>query len=476
MQEVGAPRRREDASGSPPAAPAPASDGRRSGLRDLLALAVPLIVGHSGQQLMSLVDTAMVGRLDAAAIGGVGIGNGIYFAMTVIGMGAVLGMDTLVAQATGAGERDRARKILWQGSRIGLGMSLPVMALIALSTLLLEPIGIEPATARETRRYLLARLPNVIPFLLFCAVRSYLQAAGRARTVVLSMGAANVANLVFNYLLIYGDAGLHRLGLPAVGLPALGVVGAGLSSSIASAFSLVVCVLGVRTVEAPPDPHRRAADPVLRRKIVQLGVPIALYLLAEVGAFTIMSILSGRMGAGPAAGYQVAITLASFTFTVTLGLSSATAVRVGQAVGRGDTPAARRLGFLAVQVALAFMALTAIAFVAAPGALARILTDRPDVIAAAVPLVQIAGVFQLSDGAQVVAAGALRGAGDTRSAQRANLVGHYLIGLPIAIGLAFGLGLRGPGLWWGLSAGLTFVAVTLTVRFHRLSKETIRRS
>lgn len=459
-----------------PAAKPPAGGGDSSELRGLLRLAVPLIAGHSGQQLMSFVDTAMVGRLDSAAIGGVGIGGAIFFSMTVIGMGTVLGMDPLVAQAIGAGEHDRARRILWQGLRIALGMSVPVMALIVLTTFLLEPLGIEPTTAHEARRFLFSRLPNVIPFLLFSAARSYLQAAGGARVVVWSMIVANIANLIGNVILIYGDGGLRGMGLPGIGLPALGVVGSGLSSSIAAAFSFGICVLGIRAIKPPHDPARRAADPVIRGKIFKLGIPIGLQILAEVGAFTIAAILSGRMGRGPAAGYQIALTLASLTFTVTIGLGSATAVRVGQAVGRGDTPAARRAGFLALKFGLAFMSLSAIAFLLFPAALASILTDKLDVIAVAAPLVQIAGIFQLSDGAQVIAAGALRGAGDTRSTPRANFIGHYLLGLPIAIGLGFGLGMGGPGLWWGLSAGLTFVGITLTIRFHTISSKTLHRA
>jgi MATE family multidrug resistance protein len=456
-------------------APAVAGKRERSQLRELIALSIPLIASNSGGQLMGLVDTAMVGRLGSAALGGVGIGSSIFFALTVAGMGMVLGMDPIVAQAIGAGEHDRARKALWQGIRVALAVSVPIMALVALSPLLLEPLGIEAETARETRSFLFGRLPGLIPMLLFAGVRSYIQAAGGARVVIFAMVAANIANFIGNILLIYGDEGLRRIGLPPIGLPALGVFGSGLSSSIASVFSFVCVVLGVRAIPAPADPSRRALDAVLLRKIVRLGVPISLQLLAEVGAFTLASILAGRMGKEPAAGYQIAIMLASFTFTVTLGISSATAVLVGQAVGRGDTQGARQAGFLALRASLIFMSLTAVAFIAAPEALARILTDEPHVIAAAAPLVQIAGFFQLSDGAQVVAAGALRGAGDTRSAQRANLVGHYLIGLPVAVGLGFGLGLGAPGLWWGLSAGLTFVAVALSLRFHHISKKPLAR-
>ncbi|MEZ4299510.1 MAG: MATE family efflux transporter [Polyangiaceae bacterium] len=454
---------------------APPLSGGSSDLARLVRLAIPLIAAHSGQQLMSFVDAAMVGRLDAAAIGGVGIGNSVFFGVSVMGMGTILGMDPVVAQAAGAGEHGRARRTLWQGARIALAMSVPLMILVVLLSLALDPLGIEPSTAGETRRFLWARLPNIPPFLLFVAARSYLQSEGGARAIVVSTVLANVANALFNFLLIYGDGGLTSIGLPGIGIPALGVVGSGLSSSIASVVSLIVCVRGIERITPPPDPERRRSDPEIRAKILKLGIPLALQILAEVGAFTIASILAGRMGKGPAAGYQVAITLASLTFTVTLGLGAATSVLVGQAIGRKDTPAARRVGFLSLKAALVFMSLGAAAFLLFPGPLARILTDSPEVLAAAIPLVQIAGFFQLSDGAQVVAAGALRGAGDTKYSQRANVVGHYLVGLPVAIGLGFGLGMGGPGLWWGLSAGLTTVAVMLTLRFHSISKARMER-
>lgn len=446
-----------------------------SELSGLLRLAVPLIAGQAGAQLMSTVDTAMVGRLGPASLGGAGIGNALFFSMCVLGMGAVMGMDPPIAQAVGAGEHAAARRIFWQGLRVALWASVPVMALIAGLSFLLELIGIEPETAHETRRFLWSRMPNVPTFLVYVAARSYLQSAGGARVVVYSMILANIINFFGNYFLIYGDAALQWIGLPPVGLPALGVVGSGLSSSLASIAALIVIFRGVQSIPAPPDPYRRAADPALLRKILTLGVPIGFQLVAEVGAFTVASLLAGRMGKVDAAAFQVAITLASFTFTVTLGLASATAVRVGQAVGRGDTPGARRAGFTALKASTVFMSMTAIVFIMAPAALARLLTDKVEVIAAAATLVQVAGFFQLSDGAQVVASGALRGAGDTRSAPKANLVGYYLIGLPIAIALAFGLKMGGPGVWWGLSVGLTVVAVGLTVQFHRISKRPLAR-
>lgn len=426
---------------------------------------------------MSFVDTAMVGRLGSAALAGVGIGNGLFFALTLVGLGCVLGMDPLVAQALGAGEHAAARRIYASGVRVALLVSAPVMAAMTAALLLLVPLGVEPAVARETTRFLLARLPNAVPFLLLAAARSHLQAASITRPILWATAIANVVNFAGNALLIYGDATLERFGLPGIGLPALGVVGSGISSTLAALVAWLVALRGVRelTREAGSAPAPRLGDAETARKIVRLGWPLGVQLLAEVGAFTIVSILAGRIGPEAAAGHQVALTLASLSFTVTLGLAAATSVRVGQAVGRDDTPGARRVGFLALGLAIAFMSLSAAVFTVAPHALARILTDRPDVLAAAVPLVRVAAFFQVFDGAQVVAAAALRGAGDTKSVRRANIVGHYVVGLPTAILLGLGLGLGATGLWWGLCAGLTAVGVGLSLRFHHLSKRRIER-
>ena len=456
----------------PPSSSAPAP---RTEVRELLRLSIPLIAGHAGNQLMGLVDTAMVGRLGSASLAGVGVGAGVFFVVTVVGMGTLLGLDPVIAQSIGAGEPARARRALWQGIYLALALSLPTMALIALGSLLLGPFGIEAETAAEARRFMFGRLPNVIPFLLFTACRSYLQAAGGARTIIFSMITANIFNLAGNIVFIYGDAGLAWVGIPAIGMPALGVFGSGLASSIASAMSLWMAIAGIRAIAAPHDPERRALHRELAKKILRLGFPIGLQLLAEVGAFVVMNLLAGRMGKLPAAGYQVAIALSSLTFTVTLGIGSATSVRVGRAIGGGDSAGARRAGFTGIYASAIFMSFAAAAFIAAPGVFARLLTDKPDVLAAAIPLVQLAGLFQISDGLQAVSSGALRGAGETSYLHRANLVGHYLIGLPIAIALGFGAGLGAPGLWWGTTAGLTAVAAFLTYRFHTISRGPLAR-
>ncbi len=449
----------------------------RQELGSLTRLALPLVAGFLGSQMMGFVDTAMVGRLGAAAIGGVGIATGIYATLSLVVMGIVMGMDPLTSQALGAGEHVRARRIMWQGLRVASWASLPVTGLIILAPALILPaVGVDRDVARLAQEHLWGRAWNVIPFGVFAALRCYLQAVGLTRPIVVCTIAANVVNFFGDAVLIYGDEALGWVGLPGIGLPAWGVFGAGLASTLAAFASLSVLVVAVRSVPVPPDPLRRRLDTPLVRRILALGAPVGLQMLVEVSSFATASVLSGKIGKIAAAGNQIALSLASATFMVPLGISAATAVRVGQAVGLADRRRARLAGGCGFFLSLCFMGTAAVAFNLIPGSLAHVLTDKDAVVAAAVPLVHIAALFQLCDGIQVVGAGALRGVGDTRTPLIANLVGHFLIGLPVAVGLAFGKGLGGPGLWWGLSLGLTIVAVWLSAQFWRVTGKDIARA
>lgn len=446
-------------------------DGMQGELRDLLRLAAPLALAFGGNQLLSVVDTAMVGRLGATELAGVALGNGLFFAITVIGIGAVLGMDPLVSQAIGAGEGARARAVVRAGMRLATVVGLVLAVLAGLAPSLLVGVGVEEAPAREARAFVLGRLPGLVPFLWVMAIRSYLQALGVTRPILLSMVLANVVNVIANAVLIFGDPGLVSVGLPAIGLPPLGVLGSGLASTLATVAQLAVCWWVLDRVPAPGG----GATDVGARDVLRIGWPIALTLLAEVGAFTVTGVLAGRIGALAAAGHQIAITIASMSFCMTMGIASATTVRVGRAVGRGDPAGARRSGFAGLLLSFAWMTGCALILAVFARPITAALSDRPEVIVAAVPLVHIAAFFQLSDGIQVTAAGALRGIGDTRFIQWANVVGHYLVGVPVAVTLAFGAGLAERGLWWGLTGGLTAVAVPLVWRFHQRSRGPLAR-
>jgi multidrug resistance protein, MATE family len=442
-------------------------------LRELAVLALPLCVGHVGTHMMNVVDTVVLGHYRDASMAGAGIGGGVLFAFMVLGMGTIMGMDTLVPQALGAGETARARQLLASGVRLGLLLFVPLGALIGLAALLFPFTPVEPEVASEAAAFLLGRLPGVLPFLLYVAHRSYLQAHDVTRPMVVSMVIGNLINLALDWVLIMGDDGLVRIGLAPVGLPALGAFGSALATSTANLSSFVICWLAVRKLERQPPVK---SDRALAGSIVRLGLPIGLQLLAEVGLFALTGILAGTLGKMPAAGHQVALSLASLSFSMAIGVGAATSVRVGRAVGAGDTPAARRAGGQGITVGALLMGTAGLFFVLMPRQLASLFTDDRAVIDTAVPLIQIAAVFQLSDAIQAVSAGALRGAGDTRFSFLANLFGHYAIGLPVAGGLAFGAGLGAAGLWWGLSLGLTAVAATQSIRFARITTRPIARS
>jgi MATE family multidrug resistance protein len=434
-----------------------------------VSLAVPLAAQQLGLVLMGLVDTAILGRYHPDAMAGAGVGNSLFFALTCIGLGVLLGLDPLLTQALGAGERWRTPRLVRDGVavaiRLGAVLSLAIMA----TPLLLDVAGVEPAVADEARVFVYGRVPGVIPFLAQLAYRGALQAHGYTRPLVLAVVVGNLVNAALDLVLVFG--------VPAIGLPALGSIGSALATSLVTIATTIyfAAAVGLLVREAPPppagvDPARSSA-----RDLLRVGAPIGLQLAAEVGAFAMASVLAGRLGKVPSAAHQIAIQLASTSFAIAMALGATAAIRVGLAVGAGDHRAARRAGLVTLGLGTAVMSSSALLFVAAPGLLAGLFGTTDVVLAAALPLIQIAAVFQLSDGAQAIGAGALRGAGDTRAAFLANLGGHYLLGVPIAIALGFGAALGAPGLWWGLTAGLTATAAALVGRFVWLTARPVAR-
>ena len=446
----------------------------RAELASLARLALPLAAASAGQALMGAVDTAVCGRAGAVVLAATGLGNALFFAVAVFGMGLMMGLDPLVSQAFGAGDRRGARKLLWQGTWLALVAGLALTIPCAVMPLVLRPLGIDAAVAAQAGRFLLVRAPSLPALLFFVAARSYLQGLGATRAVVVATVVANVLNLAFDLLFVFGGAGLPSWAGPLRAVPPMGSAGSALATSLVTAAQAVVLALAVRATGVP-GMAARLWRPV-RADIVRaarVGVPVGLHMGAEVGVFALVGFLAGRLGRDALAAHQIAISLASLTFTVAVGVGQAGSVRVGWAVGARDTGAARRAGLVAFGAGGGFMALSALAFLAFPSAFARLMSDNPAVIAAAAPLLVVAAVFQVSDGIQAVGAGVLRGAGDTRFTFAANMVGHWLVGFPVAVAL----GLVGPlgvtGLWWGLCAGLSAVAVALFRRFLRISSRDI---
>ncbi len=448
----------------------------RRELSSLIRLALPIAVVQLGQQLISFVDTAVAGRIGGIAIAAAGQGSTVFFVSSVLGLGVVLGIDPLVAQAFGAGDLVRARRVMWHGVYTAASASIPIAAVCLWAASHLESFGLPHPLAGEARIYMWARLPSLLPFLSVVALRAYLQAAHVTRAIVVSTVFANVFNLVADWLLALGDHGLVALGLPAIGLPALGVVGLGLASLFASGAQLVVLALAVRAMPLREGRAVRQPDGALLRDVARMGLPVGAALLAEVGIFSLVQVLAGGLGVRSAAAHQVAITFASISFSVCFGIGAATSVQVGRAVGAGDAAGQRRAGLSGMALGAAFMLLPGMVLWIAPGALARLMTHDPQVVPYATTLLRIAALFQLFDGIQAVGSGALRGAGVTRWVFGAHVLSHWAVGLPVAAGLAYGASLGVVGLWWGLTAGLVAVASAVALKFVLLSRQRIAAS
>ncbi|MGK4007225.1 MATE family efflux transporter [Sorangium sp. So ce1036] len=454
---------------SSPSRPLPLHDSAPSELRTLARLALPIALAQAGLVALSLVDVAIVGRVSVNELASCAMGRTIVHTSNALGVGIAAALDPLASQAIGAGRPGQAWAALRSTLKAGVLVSVVAFTAALAATAALAPMGVDPALVPGVRRYILGHALWIFLWPAFLAGKSFLQAHGATRPALLAVIAANAVNLVACNLLVRGDEALRWVGLPPLGLPQLGALGAGLAASVASVVlsSSVLWSARRRRAAAPEDPVPLAA-------VYRLGVPIGLQLLAEVGVFGLAALLAGRLGAPVISAHQIAIGLAAFTFMGALGVGGATAVRVGHAVGAGRAPL--RAGVLGLLLGAALMGVSASVYASFPRPLLGAFTPDAEVIAIGVPLLRIAALFQLFDGVQAVAAGALRGAGDVRFPFWANLGAHWAFGLPLSIGLAFGLDLGVRGLWFGLTAGLVAVAVVLTTRFVRLARAPIART
>ena len=429
--------------------------------RPMATLAMPVVIAEIGWVAMGLVDTLMVGPLGPEAIGAVGVGSAIFMGVAIFAMGLLLGLDTLVAHAFGAGRINDCHRWLVHGTVLSLAVSVPVTLLLVLLSRGLATWGLDPSVLVLTQPYLDILLWSVLPLLLYAAFRRYLQGMGVVRPVMIALVTANLTNVFINWILIFGH----------LGFPAMGVRG----SAWATAISRVVMAGYLLIVIAYREHGRRPGlfetpltiEWTWMRRLLSLGAPAASQITLEVGVFAASTALAGRLAPIALAAHQIAIHIAALSFMVPLGISSAGAVRVGHAVGRLDAAAATRAGWTALLFGAGFMACTASAFVLIPRVLLGAFTRDEGVLQLGTSLLAVAAVFQVFDGIQGVATGVLRGLGDTRTPMIWNLVGHWLVGLPTGYALCFALHYGVIGLWWGLSIGLIICGAVLLVVWAR---------
>jgi len=431
--------------------------------RALVVLAAPLVGHNLAIVATNTADTVMAGRLSATDLAAVALGSALWMTVMLLGMGILMAVSPLVANAYG-GERHRdvtriTRQALWLALGLGLILALVVRNLRPV----VGWIGVDPEIVPLVDGYLHGLSWGAPGLYLYLVLRFMSEGTGFMRSILLVASLGALANVPLNYLFMYG----------AFGLPGLGAVGCGWATTLVHWLMLGAMLIYVSR-------HRHFApfelwqdlelpDWQRLRALIGLGLPIGTSLLLEVGLFSAAAMMMGHLGTEILAAHQIALNVASILFMVPLGLAFAITVQVGQAQGRGDPELARFLGWVGIGMTACLMLMMAIATVLLAPRIVAIYSGDPAVAGLAISLLYLAAVFQLSDGLQATAAGALRGLQDTAWPMAISLIAYWVVGAPISWLMGVHLRLGPHMVWVGLVAGLTVAAVLLNLRYHRVS-------
>lgn len=430
--------------------------------RALLTLGLPLIGGHLGQVAIGVTDTVMLGWYGIEALAAVTLAGSFFFLLFLMGSGFAWAVMPLVATFSAEGDERSVRR----ATRMGLWLSMIYACVVMPPMLLAEPIFLafkqDPEIAANAASYLQVAAWGIFPALIVMVLKSYLAALERTQIVFWMTILAAVSNGLANYAFIFGNWGM----------PELGLTGAALASIVTQLVMLVGVILYATLVL----PQHALFQNMLRpdwemfSRVFRLGAPIGLTTLSEAGLFTGSALLMGRFGEVTLAAHGIALNIASVTFMLHLGLANAATIRAGNAIGRGDKSHLIRGARTALVLSALIAIVTIIIILIMPEALLSLFMERDAeareaILQVGVTLLGLAALFQLVDGLQAVALGLLRGLQDTNAPMILAAVAYWLFGMPIAYVLGVSLGLEGPGVWLGMSAGLGMACILLNLRF-----------
>ncbi len=437
----------------------------RSEARQLLRLAIPVILSQVGAMTMGIVDTIMVGHYSSLQLAGVAAGNSIFWMIVMIGFGLQHGMDPIVAGAHGSGRLEDADRCLGSALRMGFLFSLIFTPLIFFLSKNLWITGAPDDVIQAAEPFLRTLGYSLWPLMIYGAFARYWQAFEIAFPFTLTVILANLVNWIANLAFVSGRWGFD----------AHGAQGAALATTVCRLFTLVAAV-GISIYywrRTTPRPWRHGlrllmrSDREMDRKLFRLGLPASMQILLEIFAFSFTTIMVTHLGAQTLATHHIVLNIASFAFMFPVGLSSAIAVRVGFHKGRGHEAAAFAAGSQGIVFAFLFMSLSAMVLFLFPQVLLGLFTADHEIVRIASGIIFLCALFQVFDGVQVAAAGALRGLGDTKTALYTNLAAHYGIGLPVGLTLCFAWNKGLLGLWIGLALGLSFTAIFNTIKWQQ---------
>ena len=432
-------------------------------VKAVLHLAIPLAGAQLSQSATGFVDTVMMGLLGSQTIAAGGLGATYFTALLLISSAVVAAVSPLAAEAYGAGKPERVGQVARQGLWLAVALAIPLTWLLWNAALVLRLLGQAPETIALSQTYLQAIAWGLLPGLGFAVLRSFVAALSDARPIIVIMIGGTLLNIVTNYGLMFGIGILPQLGL------------AGLAWASTLSLWCMFLALGGYILSQPQlrvygvfrDLHR--FDPQIFGELIKIGIPMGVLSVVEVGLFAVTTVLMGQLGTVALAAHQIAIQTAAITFTIPTGIGLATTVQVGQLLGQGNFKRAKRAGLIGIALGCLFMSSMAVLFWTMPGSIVALYLDIHDplnaeVVKLAKSLLLVAAMFQLADGIQVTAIGALRGFKDTQIPMLIGLATYWGVGLTSGYVLGLTLGFGGVGLWWGLALGLAVAAILLTWR------------
>ena len=435
----------------------------RPELTDTFRLSVPIIIAQLGVVLMGVTDNLFVGRLlGAVPLGAAGLANGVSFLVSCIGVGGLSVVAALVSKAHSQNDAAEVNRLFRAGMRVAALFSVVFGLLSILLAYNFNLFGQSAEVTRLGEEFMLILSASLVPLLIFVAARQLADGLRFPRVAMAITVGALILNALFNYVLITGFGPF----------PEMGLMGSATATLLSRAFMAVGMLVYIyRSARFKPYLLRAfGALPTATdvQTILRLGIPGGLTFFFEVATFTLAAVITGWLGDDRLAAHQIAINLASVTYMMATGISSAAAIRVGAAVGRGSGEGIFRAGVASFVLSTGFMAAAALLFFSTNDWLVSLyIRDNPAVASMAATLVIMGGIFQLSDGIQVVAVGALRGLSDVNAPTLITLFSYWGVALPMSYLLGFTFGMDVVGVWIGLLAGLTIAAVLLTIRFFR---------
>lgn len=428
-------------------------------------LALPVMLSMLGQVMTGVADSIMVGWTGATPLAASSFANVFFTIPLFFGVGVSYAITPLVAEADGGGDTSKVVAVLKNGTFINLATGLLLVVLIFAVEPLLIHLNQPAEVVRLALPYLSIVALSILPTMVFQTYRQFAEGLHDTRMAMMVVIGSNLLNVLLNYLLIFGKFGFPELGLNGAGW-------ATLISRVVMGLSMFLYVY-----YAPKFHNYRSGFSLygyskkLINQMLHIGIPAGSQFIFEAGAFGLSAIMMGWFGTTALAAHQIAINLATISYMTTSGLASAATIRVGHFLGKKNRKQLTNAAYTLIIMALGLMVAWAVLFIVGRYLLPTLYIRDTDVITLTASLLVIAGFFQLSDGMQVVCAGALRGLQDVKIPSLLIFVAYWIIALPLGYYLAFTLELGPSGIWYGLLIGLTLVAGALFVRLRGLMRK-----